>query len=107
MRDTITTVTQLTRPESTRAHERVRTGVPVSMDGRKIGVTLEISPSGALFETSAKMTSGSSIQFALEFDNPGGALVLHCVGEVVRVEKAEGTTRVAVRIVDSRLERSP
>ena len=93
--------------DSKRAHERVPAAVPVCVDGHTTGLTRDISPSGVLFETDAHVASGSPIQFSLEFDNPGGKLILHCLGEVVRVEQAEKKTRVAVKIVGSRLERLP
>ena len=90
-----------------RAHERVHAVVPVSMNDRRIGLTEELSPSGVLFETRLPIAGGSSIQFSLEFENLGGKLMLHCLGEVTRVEVGGGTSRVAVKIIDSRLERLP
>ena len=92
-------------PDHERAQERVRAAVRVSLDGRTIGLTRDISPAGVVFDTDVDMTTGSSIQFALVFDNPEGELKLDCWGEVVRVEKAEEKNRVAIKILQSRLER--
>ena len=88
-----------------RTEQRVSAVMPLNLDSGAIGVTRDISPSGIFFETDTEMTSGSSIHFSLEFDNPTGKLILTCSGQIVRVERAGGKLGVAAKIVESRLER--
>jgi len=92
-------------PELRRAQQRVSAVLPVSVDGHVAGVTRDISPSGIFFETDMEMANGSSIHFALEFDNPSGKLLLRCSGEVVRIEHSGGKIGVAAKIIESRMER--
>jgi len=92
-------------PELRRAQQRVSAVLPVNVGGRLTGMTRDISPSGIFFETDMEMTSGSSIHFALEFDNPSGKLLLRCSGEIVRVERSGGKIGVAAKIIESRMER--
>jgi hypothetical protein len=91
--------------ELRRTQQRVSAVLPVNIEGRIAGMTKDISPSGIFFETDMEMASGSSIHFALEFDNPSGKLLLRCSGEIVRVERAGGKIGVAAKIVESRMER--
>jgi hypothetical protein len=92
-------------PELRRTQQRVSAVLPVNVEGHVAGMTRDISPSGIFFETDMEMTSGSSIHFALEFDNPSGKLLLRCSGEIVRVERAGGKIGVAAKIIESRMER--
>ena len=93
-------------PELRRAQQRVSAVLPVKLDGKAVGVTRDISPSGIFFETDADMADGSAIHFSLEFDNPSGKLLLECTGEIVRVERVGGKVGVAAKILESRLERA-
>ena len=92
-------------PELRRTQQRVSAVLPVNVEGHVAGMTRDISPSGIFFETDMEMASGSSIHFALEFDNPSGKLLLRCSGEIVRVERSGGKIGVAAKIIESRMER--
>lgn len=93
-----------------RQNDRVNAEVPVRLEDGTGGVTRNISPGGVYFVVDEKLSAGQSIRFSIEFTHPAGpadAGVLHldCVGSVVRVEEAHGKRGVAVKIVESRLER--
>jgi len=88
-----------------RAQERVPTEVPVSIDGRVVGVTRNVSPSGIFFEANQGIATGGSLRFTLTFAQPTGDLLLACNGEIVRVEQSDGKVGLAVTISESRLER--
>jgi hypothetical protein len=89
-----------------RRHDRVNAVVPVRMDSGKEGITRDLSPAGVYFVTGENLRPGEVLRFTVEFDSPSGKLFLDCSGEVVRVEDANGRTGVAVKITESRLERS-
>ena len=95
----------ITRPHAARAQQRVSAAIPVIVEGVRAGTTRNMSPSGIFFETEADMSTGASIHFSVTFDNPPGKLMLACTGKIVRVESLEGKMGVAVKIVESRLER--
>ena len=92
--------------EVRRNNQRVASTVPVKVAGHAAGLTRDVSPSGIFFNSDLEMTSGSTIQFSLEFDEPTGKLTLECTGQVVRVERENGKLGVAVKITTSRLERT-
>jgi hypothetical protein len=88
-----------------RAQERVAAEVPVSIDGRIVGMTRNVSPSGIFFEAKDGIATGGTLRFTLTFAQPSGQLLLECVGEIVRVEEGDGKLGLAVTIAESRLER--
>lgn len=88
-----------------RQHERIAASIPVSIEGGAIGETVNVSPTGIFFVTDAELRTEGPLRLTLEFDSAAGKLFLECVGEVVRVERGDGKTRVAAKITDSRLER--
>ena len=90
-----------------RGQKRVLVSLPISVEGQEAGHTRDLSAAGVFFETDLELTPGSRIRLTLEFDSPGGKLLLQCVGEVVRLEKGSAKSGVAVRILESKLERSP
>ena len=90
--------------EVQRKSERVRTTVPVSIDGKRLGLTRDVSPQGIFFESTAEMRQGDEVHLSLEFDTPTAKLDFHCEGVIVRVESKDGKRGVAVKIIDSRLE---
>jgi hypothetical protein len=67
-------------------------------------VTRDVSASGVFLESNASFVAGDRIDFAIEFDSPGGKLMLKCNGEIVRVEDRNGKMGVAVKIVESVME---
>jgi hypothetical protein len=64
-------------------------------------LTRDISASGVYLESSDTFDLGNRIDFSIELKSPGGALVLNCKGEVVRIEKLNGKIGVAIKIVES------
>jgi hypothetical protein len=90
---------------SARQQERVVASIPVQIEGGAKGETLNVSPSGILFETDAKLREDAPLHLTLEFESPSGKFYLECTGEIVRVEAGDGRTRVAARIKESRFER--
>ncbi len=78
-----------------RRDERVRATLPVSFGGVR-GTTCDVSASGVFFETNASFSVGEQIRFVVEFDGPGGPMLLRCSGAVVRTERRDQTLGVAV-----------
>jgi hypothetical protein len=91
-------------PETKRRDERVKAALPVRVAGGQPGLTRDVSASGVFFETDEEMSSGSAIEFAVEFDGPAGRMVMRCSGEIVRVERSGGKVGVAAKILESKLE---
>lgn len=50
---------------------------------------------------------GNLISFTLEFESPGGTLLLKCDGKVIRIEPRDGEVGVAVRILKSAMMPGP
>ena len=92
---------------SKRNSERVHAVVPVEIEGKREGLSRDVSPNGIFFETTATFETGESIRFSVNFDSPSGKLTLHCQGDIVRTEAIGGKLGVAVKITDSRLEAQP
>ena len=90
--------------EEHRREQRVRAALRVGLDNNAVGVTRDVSASGIFFETDASFDPGGPISFHIEIDTPGGAMVLSCRGEIVRVEQRDAKLGVAVRIVESVLK---
>ena len=93
-----------------RGEERVSATFPVALGGvsgeeRSSATTRDVSASGIFFETDAALSIGSTIQFSVELDMPGGKSLLKCTGSVVRTESIGSRLGFAVKITDSRLER--
>ena len=83
-----------------RKEERIPSENPVNLGNAK-GLTRDISASGMYFETDASCALGNRINFTVEFDSPGGKLVLKCDGKIVRIEPRDGKIGVAVKIIKS------
>lgn len=77
--------------------------MPVDL-GTATGITRDVSASGIFFETDASFTPGSAIDFAMEFDTPGGKMILKCHGSIVRTEVHDSRLGVAVKITESTME---
>ena len=90
---------------SAREFDRVNATIPVQFEGGLEGETRNLSPSGVFFVVDTEMQAGGVVHFTLEFDSAGGKLYMDCIGEIVRVERADGKVGVAAKIVESRLER--
>ena len=92
--------------ESRRRNERELVTLPVKVEGTKAGQTRNLSAGGIYFESAMDIAVGATLDLTLELTGPEGPLLLHCRGEVVRVERGSGRTGVAVKIIESRLEKA-
>jgi hypothetical protein len=86
-----------------RKEERVPAAWRVDLDSGGVGTTRDVSASGIFFEGDASYACGTSIEFSIDINTPGGPMILRCRGEVVRVERRDTKVGVAVRILDSML----
>ncbi len=89
---------QVTPPRAPRVPSRA----PIKMNG-KSGVLQDISATGVFFEIDEETEPGSTIQFELELDTPGGKLLVVCSGEVARVVKLKGKLGIGVRIMEQEM----
>lgn len=89
-----------TSTKSKRKEDRIPSEHLVNL-GNGIGTTRNISASGMYFEIDASCVPGRQIDFTVEFDSPGGSLLLKCSGEVIRIEPHDGKIGVAVKILKS------
>ena len=88
---------------SGRKEDRVSVSMPVNLANAPC-YTRDVSATGVFLEANAPFVAGDKINFSIEFDSPGGKLILKCNGEIVRVEERNGKAGVAVKIVDSIME---
>ena len=93
------------RKEHRRA-DRVSAALPVDLDGAN-GPTRDVSASGAFFETDASYSVGSEVRVAIDLETPRGPARFDCRGEIVRLERHDGTVGVAVRFTDSDTHAAP
>ena len=92
-------------PDLRRMQERVGAEIPVQFADGASGLTRNVSASGLFFVTDSPMAVGQTLRFSLDFDHPGGGLMLDCLARIVRVEERDGRLGVGAVIVESRLER--
>ncbi len=85
-----------------RDSERLKTVLPVSIDGVK-GVTRDISSSGIFLEVESPLEPGTTVEFLVTLDSPSGDLILSCEGEVVRTEELEKSYGIATKILSLKL----
>ena len=90
-----------------RQSPRVKASVAVHFDDRRIATTRDLSPSGVYFIGEGTYERDQPIEFDMEFDSPGGKLLLHCRGRIVRIDNLADRIGVAVEITESVLRRSP
>lgn len=91
--------------EEHRRAERVPVALPLSIANIN-GITCDISLTGISFEAVGDFALGQIIDFAIQFGNHGGNLMLKCKGEIVRMERKQESDKVhvGVKIADSILE---
>ena len=77
--------------------------LPVAIEN-STGITRDVSPSGTYFWTSGAYAPGQSIDFAMEFDMPGGRRIQRCQGTIVRVEQLAHMVGVAATITESTMD---
>ena len=86
-----------------RVDERIPSQFPVHVNGVQ-GKSRDISASGIFFEIDENNDVGSTIQFSVQLDTPGGAINLVCEGEVIRLEKRDGKLGIAAKILSQTLK---
>lgn len=97
------------KSKESRRDERVATVLPVKV-GAEIGLTRDVSATGVYFEVASGLEIGSEIEFSVELDAGSEKMfaqkvVLSCRGKIVRTEAHGKRTGVAVKIIESALER--
>ena len=83
-----------------RGTDRFDTELPVEIGGIQ-GVTRNISASGIYFETEMVQELGSRVHFTVEVNVRGEKLKLVCEGDVVRVDRKDGTVGIAAKLMNS------
>jgi hypothetical protein len=86
-----------------RRDRRVDIALPVFVDNA-MGVTRDMSASGAFFWIRGTYAVGDSINFSMEMKTAGGRMLWKCRGDVIRSEPLDNTAGVAVRITESAME---
>ena len=86
-----------------RRDARVSVSLPATLADVEC-MTHNLSPSGVFFEVNSSFNKGEKVDFAIQFANTSGNLMLKCNGEVVWSESKEGKVGLAVKIVDSVLQ---
>jgi len=82
---------------------RLEVRLPVKLEDGD-GWTRDVSASGVYFETDESFTPGAPIRFSLLLEHVYlSPFRLECKGEIVRVERHEGTLGVAAAITAYRL----
>jgi len=89
-----------------RRDKRVETELPVFI-GNAMGITRDMSASGAFFWISGRYAVGESISFSMEMKTAGGRMRWKCRGDVVRTEPRDKDVGVAVKITESLMEPAP
>lgn len=85
-----------------RANNRVSVKIPVELKDGSWGVTRDANSTGVYFECDGEYAPGSEIGFVLKFNNSEQAMLCDCRALVLRVERHEGRTGVAVHILECR-----
>ena len=82
---------------------RIEAKLPVKL-GDMRGSTVNISASGVFFEMEKDQKEGSTIQFNVELNTPGGPFLLVCQAKVVRVEEIDGRFGIATKIINQEFQ---
>lgn len=87
-----------------RTETREQIAVPVRLADGATGTTRNLSASGLFFETGRARRVGSLVELSIDLGIGGRPLVLKGRGQVLRVEPLDGSSGLAVRLLESRLE---
>ena len=85
-----------------RESQRIQTQLPVIV-GARVGCTYDVSATGMCIELGETQELGSTMDFWVSLDTPGGPLQISCKGEVVRVVNAGKLHKIAVRILSQEI----
>jgi hypothetical protein len=97
------TIETINEDRRQRKDERLAVSLPVTTSNGEC-TTRDVSASGMFLESNSSFVAGEFVDFSIEFEGPGGGLMLKCNGEIVRVEDRDGKIGVAVKIVHSVME---
>jgi len=89
-------------PSDRRRSPRYNVRAPILVEGALPGVTTDISSGGVAFECDQPLKPGESVMFELSLVRSG--VLLHCAGQVIRVEDRGGMKVVAASIDTIRFE---
>ena len=92
-----------TKLQEQRRGERVSATHPVRVNNT-IGFTRNISSTGVYFEVETPFALGEQIDFVIELGKRGINFLLKCKGEIVRLERHDDKSGIAVRIIESMME---
>jgi hypothetical protein len=93
--------------KSGRKETRFETSVPVRLQ-RGGATARNVSATGIYFVTDEAFETGSTVKFALHFEDfPGGPIHVNCVARIVRVEKQGERKGVAAAIQSFEFHRRP
>lgn len=87
-----------------RTETREQIVVPVRLADGATGTTHNLSASGLYFETDRTRRVGSVIKLTIDIGTSGRPLALTGRGKVLRVEPLGGSSGLAVKLLESRLE---
>lgn len=91
-----------------RSQERHRLTLPVELE-QGSGVTRDVSAGGVFLECNRSFTPGATIEFTIVLgsERPAEPILLHCRGQVVRVESNGERVGVAATIASYSVETPP
>lgn len=89
-------------PDDTRATPREPIALPVKLADGRVGITRDISASGLYLEFEGHAPTGGGIEFEMQV--PEARMTFRAHGWIVRVERHDGRTGLAVKLLDARLE---
>jgi len=87
-----------------RTETREQIAVPVRLTDGATGTTRNLSASGLFFETGDARRVGSLVELSIDLGIDGRPLFLRGRGQVLRVEPLGGSSGLAVKLLESRLE---
>lgn len=82
----------------------MKAAFPVHTDDGTTGITNDISATGIFLELDVKQKLGSVISFWVELNTLGAKMKLVCEAEVVRIELADGKTKLGTKIISQELQ---
>ncbi|HWI81815.1 PilZ domain-containing protein [Ramlibacter sp.] len=88
--------------EEQRIDPRERLALPLTLGDGSSAVTRDISATGLFFEIDGEHAMQGPVDFELEL--PEVSMRFTSSGVIVRLERRDGKTGVAVRLIDPRLE---
>jgi hypothetical protein len=88
--------------EEQRADPRERLQMPLKLGTGEMAVTRDISAAGLYFEIKGLLEMQGQVDFELHL--PEARMKFTSIGEIVRVDHADGHTGIAVRLLSPRID---